>query len=173
VSNVYWEDRGWASIVQHVRTLGTLVLEAGIVGSDANDPHGDSGLTNGEIGALLEFGTQDGHIPARHWLRGALRQQDFLVRWLAEAARSVVAGSSSPESALALVGQRLVHTIKDNISNGIEPGNADATIRKKGFNYPLVDTGELVRHISSLVRKHGAALGDAGEYDDFEIGGGE
>ena len=170
--SVVWQDMGWANIVQHVRHLGELVLEAGIVGSDATDPHGDSGLTNGEIGALLEFGTRDGHVPAYHWLRGSLRQQDYLIRWLAEATRSVVAGSSSPEAALGLVGQRLVHTIKDNISDGLSPDNAPATVAKKGFNFPLVDTGELVRHISSLVRKHGAAIGDAGEYDDFVIGAG-
>ena len=170
--SVVWEDRGWESIVQHVRHLGELTLEAGIVGADADEPTADGRLTYGELGALLEFGTQDGHIPARHWLRGALRQQSFLVTWLAQAARQVINGVP-PEIALELVGSRLVNTIRDNISDGLEPGNAAATIAKKGFDYPLVDTGELVRHISSLVRKHGAALGDAGDYEGFELGSDE
>lgn len=49
-----------------------MYVKVGILGEKAariNDLEGKSDLTNADIGAIHEFGSKDGRIPARSWLR--------------------------------------------------------------------------------------------------------
>ena len=50
---------------------------------------------------------------------------------------------------LALMGEGIKGQIAESIQNLHEPPNAPATIRKKGFDKPLIDTGTLWRSIGS------------------------
>ena len=52
---------------------------------------------------------------------------------------------------LALMGEGIKGQIAESIQNLHEPANAPATVRKKGFDKPLIDTGTLWRSIGSEI----------------------
>lgn len=99
-----------------------------------------------------EFGTAK--IPARSFLRGSLYRNSkhgwrFVSR---EAVKGVLNGSLTGNKAYKIVGDRMVEDVKHQIDI-VGPPNAPSTIRKKGRNQPLVDTGGLYRSIDKEVVK--------------------
>ena len=53
-----------------------------------------------------------------------------------------------PEKAMGLMGEHIKDQIVQSIIGWSEPPNAPYTVKKKGFNNPLVQTGQLSRSIS-------------------------
>ncbi|WP_304057836.1 hypothetical protein [Levilactobacillus namurensis] len=99
-----------------------------------------------------EFGTAK--IPARSFLRGAVYRNSkhgwrFVSR---EAVKAVVAGKLTGNKAYKMVGDRMVEDVKHQIDI-VGPANAPSTVKKKGRNQPLVDTGGLYRSIDKEVLK--------------------
>ena len=52
---------------------------------------------------------------------------------------------------LALLGEGVKGQIVETIQNFKQPANAPATVRKKGFDKPLIDRGTLWRSIGSEI----------------------
>lgn len=99
-----------------------------------------------------EFGTAK--IPARSFLRGAVyRNSKYSWRFVSrEAVKAVVAGRLTGNKAYKMVGDQMVEDVKHQIDI-VGPVNASSTIKKKGRNQPLVDTGGLYRSIDKEVLK--------------------
>lgn len=53
-----------------------------------------------------------------------------------------------PEKAMGLMGEHIKDQIVQSIIEWSEPPNAPYTVKKKGFNNPLIQTGQLSRSIS-------------------------
>ena len=53
-----------------------------------------------------------------------------------------------PEKAMGLMGEHIKDQIVQSIIGWSEPPNAPYTVKKKGFNNPLIRTGQLSRSIS-------------------------
>ena len=99
-----------------------------------------------------EFGTDK--IPARSFLRGSVYRigkhgWQFISR---EAVKGVIERKLTGHAAYKLVGDRMVEDVKHQIDI-VGPVNASSTIKKKGRNQPLVDTGGLYRSIDKEVLK--------------------
>lgn len=99
-----------------------------------------------------EFGTDK--TPARSFLRGSVYRNgkhgwQFISR---EAVKDVIEGKLTGHAAYKLVGDRMVEDVKHQIDI-VGPVNASSTIKKKGRNQPLVDTGGLYRSIDKEVLK--------------------
>lgn len=104
------------------------------------------------IGAVQEFGSADGRIPERSFLRVPIRQnQDNIRRAFAVLARRVASGEITSFQMLSKIGARAVGYCQDAISEGIAPANAPSTIAKKGSATPLVDKGALKQAITYVV----------------------
>ncbi|KJW12865.1 hypothetical protein VC81_03765 [Levilactobacillus spicheri] len=101
-----------------------------------------------------EYGTNK--IPARSFLRGAVyRNSNHGWRFVSrEAVKAVVAGKLTGDAAYKMVGDRMVKDVRHQIDI-VGPANAPSTIKKKGRNQPLVDTGGLYRSIDKEVLKRG------------------
>lgn len=99
-----------------------------------------------------EFGTDK--IPARSFLRGAVyRNSKHSWRFVSrEAVKAVVTGRLTGNKAYKMVGDQMVEDVKKQIDI-VGPVNASSTIKKKGRNQPLVDTGGLYRSINKEVLK--------------------
>jgi len=111
-----------------------------------------SGESIAVIAAVHEFGSADGRIPERSFLRVPLRsnQQDFAAV-LAGSLPDVLNGNLSMAQLMDQLGARAVATSQEAISAGIPPPNAPSTVAQKGSSQPLVDTGRLRQSITWVV----------------------
>ncbi|MCY9807035.1 hypothetical protein OXT66_05655 [Lentilactobacillus senioris] len=97
-----------------------------------------------------EFGTDK--IPARSFLRGAsARNRKHSWKYTAGVAvKGVLKGRLTGNQAYKLLGGQMADDVRHQIDI-IGPPNAPATVKMKGRNQPLIDTGGLYRSIDEKV----------------------
>lgn len=106
------------------------------------------------IGAVQEFGSADGHIPERSFLRVPLRANVALFnKIMRELLPQVVDGQMTMRQLMESVGARGAAVSQEAISAGIAPANAPSTIARKGSSTPLVDTGFMRQQITYVVEE--------------------
>lgn len=86
------------------------------------------------------------HIPMRPFLRMTIAMKSKSWADLFEEVVSV--RNMDSNKALSLLGERIVSDIRATIEEWSDPPNAMSTIRKKGFNKPLIDTGHMRDSVS-------------------------
>jgi hypothetical protein len=103
------------------------------------------------VGIVHEFGTADGKIPERSFLRSAMRDHVREHRKLGrDLAKAVTQGRRDPKEALALLGTKAASNVAQQIIDLAFPVLKASTIarRKKKSSNPLVDTGVLNQSIT-------------------------
>lgn len=132
-----------------------LLVKVGLPKGSGTHP---SGMAMVELGAIHEFGSEDGRIPERPFLRGTMkkktREHNALIRDLA---KSVGQGRTGTRQALEQLGARAAGDIQEAIADRIPPANAPSTIKRKGSSTPLIDDGDLRRAITHQVFKKGSS----------------
>lgn len=171
---VAWIDLGWSRFLRGVTVLDHTTVHVGVVGDAANRPSTDGRLTMGEVAIINEYGAPKANIPPRHFVAGVKhtnipeREGQFVVETLI--------GFGNVDEALHRAGRALAQHMVDAVLRGVPPPNTISTIKKKGFDHPLIDSSGLVQAIGhELVRFGGdtvAAAGEGGEYQSFSIEGG-
>ncbi len=128
------------------------------------DESGKYDVTLAAVATWNEFGTEDGHVPSRSFLRDTVDlEQNNVQKRLADGIGQVMEGKATLEDALGLVGLHVVRASQARISQGIAPENAPSTIAKKGSSKPLVgETGRLRASIEFEVRIQGEQTGEGG-----------
>lgn len=111
----------------------------------------DSPLTVGEIAVINEFGSADGHVPERSFIRASFDKHHeewwnacVKMQW------AVITGQMDTDRSLGLIGELMKRDIQRTITAGGIPRveNAASTIAaktragKKGDS-PLIDTGQM------------------------------
>lgn len=96
-----------------------------------------------------EYGTAT--IPSRPFFRNTIAEKQD--EWAESSANILKSVDGDVKQALALIGEGVKGDIVETIQNFREPENAPSTVKKKGFNKPLIDTGDLWRAIQSEVVK--------------------
>jgi len=126
--------------------------------SDAS--HVDIGIQADEdeqliiIAAANEFGTIT--IPARSYIRSTVDENnDKYLGVSKKLMGKIVSGDMTKTEALAIMGQMIEGDIKRKIISLRSPPNAPSTIRAKGSDNPLVDTGLLGGSIRFVVKSEG------------------
>ncbi|WP_060476719.1 hypothetical protein [Pseudomonas monteilii] len=108
----------------------------------------EDGLTIATIAAVNNFGSADGHIPARPFLAPAVENGAPEYRRLVEVMLpKVMSGEVEMQTLLAQMGQLAEGHVKQQITELRTPPNAQSTIDKKGSDNPLIDTGALRQSI--------------------------
>ena len=107
------------------------------------------------IAATNEFGTtiagknNNVTIPERNFIRSTFDENvDKLMKLAERLYDKILGGKLTPEAALKLWGNFLVGLIQEKIVSLKSPVNAKSTIKKKGSENPLIDTGRLRQSIS-------------------------
>lgn len=122
---------------------------AGIQASAVKD-----GLQVAEYATWNEFGTS--RIPARPFMRGYIDSNiDRLTRFCRNGVTQVTLGNASFDTFLNAVGLEMVNGIKKSISTGDWTPNAPYTVKKKGSNKPLIDTGVMLNSVTYAIRNYG------------------
>lgn len=106
------------------------------------------------VASANEFGTSDGRVPERSFLRSTVdEERDRFTEILTRGIGQVIDGKKTPQEVLDKLGLDAVARVQRKIDNLKEPPNAASTIRKKKSSNPLVDTGQLKQSIIHRVRK--------------------
>lgn len=144
------KDRGFDRAIKNLEKLGNKAPQvyAGVVGPEALDDHG--GITNVEIATFHEFGTDT--VPQRSFLRSTAdeKQQEVATR-LGNAAGKTIDGAES-HNAFGLVGAWFIGQVQKKIRSRIPPPLADSTVQAKGSDMPLIDTGQMIKILTWVVR---------------------
>lgn len=129
-------------------------LRVGIFG-DALDA--DGRLTLAELLAIQEFGTRNGHVPARPALQiTAFREEDKWVGLFGEMLRKSFNGKVNFAEEMARIGEVMAADVKRTIAYMVPPENKPDTVRKKGFDHPLIETQTMQNAMTyKLTRRDG------------------
>lgn len=170
-------DLGAEAFFRSMRELKGAYAKVGILSDDARGglhqrkPDGTAeDLTIAEIAVVNEFGTEDGHIPARSFVRSTYdKMRERLTADAAKLAGSIVDGKMDLTRALNILGAELATGIRAAVTQGagIPPPNAPSTLARKeakgAWNSrgaaqaqglgprPLVDTGAMVNAVTWAV----------------------
>jgi hypothetical protein len=157
-----------------MRQNNNLAVAVGIFGEAASaqkegrGPDGekifDDEVTNVLVAAAHEFGTADGRIPPRSWLRAYVDENRARIRkMIRQLQRQVIEGKINHQRALDLLGAKMAGEIQARIARGIPPALAPSTKAAragpdKGHSgprdfTPLLDTGQLRQSVSWETRR--------------------
>jgi hypothetical protein len=169
-SSIKVVDHGWKALMDRAKLLsGDMHVKVGVLadskagGLHQKDSEGNAKpLTVAEIAAIQEFGTKDGVIPSRPFIRSTFdRMRNEVQRDLDKLAAEVLFGEKTPKAALDWIGLKVSAAMKKTVTTGSEvpPPNAPATKARKerrGRNSKwgvrtLVDTGRMVGAITWAV----------------------
>lgn len=101
-----------------------------------------------EYAVFNEYGTSK--IPARPFFRTSTKDNDsrsIIQSRVNDEVSKVLHGDIQPSTAFERIGLFVKGRIQRSTTSGNWVSNSEATIRKKGSNKPLVDTGTLVNSI--------------------------
>ena len=132
----------------------------GVIGQEAAQPHrgGDDDpefsavpATLVEVATFNHYGTS--RIPARPFLDIAVNEHErAILKRNERIVRQFVRGALTLTQALELMGQAFTDDVKNTISKGVLPENAESTIQQKRSSTPLINTGQLRGAITYSVR---------------------
>ena len=125
------------------------------------------GMTVAGYGAVHEFGSDDGVVPQRPWLRAAV---DANLREVGTRMQSILEkiydrrGKSDVTRDLNRLGLWGVKIVKDYIKK-VGPSTwvplAEATIKRKRSTRPLIDNGTMIRSITYVIKRKGAVVSES------------
>lgn len=128
--------------------------KVGLLGDHAAREHGEE-IGNPELGAVQEFGTLDGKIPARSWLRFPLEfKMKDMVAYLTSKPIAADLARGDIKRVMKLWGikaQEIIDEAFETGGFGTWKENAPSTIAAKGSSAPLIEWSEMRRAVSSKV----------------------
>lgn len=143
----------WDVLRRQLEQLHDTEVVAGIT----NSAH-VGGQSVAEYAAYNEFGTS--RIPARPFMRTAFDDnQQKLERMVLRAGREVVLGKITGAQFFNGVGLQMQNVIKRQIRSNMDPRNAISTVKAKGSDHTLIDTGVMLSNVTFEIRKLGATKG--------------
>ena len=149
----------WLKALQ--KAVDKNVLSVGILQPEASIVY-KSGATMGQIAEWNEFGVprdSGTRIPARPFMRQTFRKKkniDIAIKGMSvKGSKAMSNPSRIPRILLSVAGKALAAEMKLTIKDWETPKNAESTIRKKGKDDPLVETGLMMNSVRYEVKKRG------------------
>lgn len=133
-------DHGWKRILSETKSLTRQVIKVGIQSDAPPEPNGADMVT---VAAVQEFGSPMHNIPSRPFMRTTADRTSATLPDLIEAQYTDLIAGSTAHKMLVQIGGWYQMQMKVTLLTGPWTPNAPRTIRKKGSDTPLVDTGLL------------------------------
>lgn len=148
-------ERGSASIDKVVATLDGLDGLEGKVGWLESASYAD-GTPVAYVATIHEFGAPSQGIPARPFMRPTVAEKgQSWVDLLGQGAKASMNGGPTPEAVLEAVTLRAAGDVAKSIRAVSSPPLKPATVARKGFDKPLVDTGQMLQSVTGKVERTG------------------
>ena len=106
-----------------------------------------------EIAMFNELGTSTS--PSRPFLRMTVDENQEKISAMCEAEAKKLANGGSAEQGLKRLGAFGVSLVQEKIGNGSFTPNSPATIKMKGSDKPLIDTGQMRQSVHYVIRAKG------------------
>lgn len=137
-------DKGFMALVRSVDAISNESVRAGVLSDAGAAADGTSYI---DIAYWQEYGTKN--IPKRPFMRiAADKNQKAWSDLASDVAGRVAAGRLAPKQGLDLIGLKMAGDIQQVIGNkSLLARNAPGTIKQKGSDAPLIDTGSLRQRI--------------------------
>ncbi len=149
------DDRIWRQIMRHAAMKTPEAQEShvkvGVLASGKGREKNEDGITMIELAAIHEFGSPKAGIPERSFIRRTMRDKsDELGRVCANIAKKYIHGEVTLERGLNQLGAVAAGMIKSRVTAGehIPPPNAPSTVKAKGSDRPLIDTGRMIGSVT-------------------------
>lgn len=143
-------DKGLRKLLKTMRKLDDTFVDAGIFEGEGGSS--DSSITVAQLGTIHEFGTSDGRIPERSWMRSTDSENRNKYSKMMDAVFDrVLRGKGQIASRLTAVGERIASDLRRKITSLRTPPNAASTIAQKGSSNPLIDTGHMRQSVRSRI----------------------
>lgn len=113
----------------------------------------EDGTTIAEVAAYNEFGSSD--TPERPFMRQSFENHESELQAACDAANRLVSSGGSADQALQQIGVVAKGLVQEEIVNGGFAPNAESTIKKKGSEQPLIDTGTMRQSVNFVVKRRG------------------
>lgn len=102
------------------------------------------------VAALNEYGVPSNNQPPRPFMRRAIAANQK--KWAKNLGTALVNTDYDMPKSFALVGLRIKEDIEDSIQKLVSPPLAEATIAKKGFDKPLIDSSTMSKRVTYMVK---------------------
>lgn len=160
-------DLGYDALLATLGDMGDAAVYVGILQDQGSELDEDGNITVAGYAAVNEFGSADGSVPERSFLRSTVdangrvyesELQAVAVEAIDAAVRSLSSGQAEAtlERGLGRVGARAARDVQLTIRDLRDPPNAPSTLAGKypGDN-PLIETGRMRQSISFAVAMDG------------------
>ncbi len=150
--------RGLAALKKKMKSITQYSAQAGYY----DNKHPTAGISYAYLASIHEYGTRDGRIPQRDFITRAYLDWATSIKDDAEkAARDIIYRGVPVRTALKKIADEGAVFITNAAYSFDSPANAASTIRKKGFDNPLIETGKLANGVKTKVvkKKVGVGLG--------------
>lgn len=148
-SEVIDNDKGMKKIFGEIEAADNAYTEIGVHSGETNS----EGTSMVLIAASNEYGTEDGRIPERSYMRSTFDEnKSQLGEVQKKQYQKVLDGKSTIKDALSILGMWFETKVKKKIIDLKDPPNAESTIARKGSSNPLVDEGQLHESIRYRVK---------------------
>lgn len=140
------KDHGWVDFEKSMKQAGDGVFADVGLFDDDMDPEDiyKKGLVN-------EFGDDSQNIPERSWIRSTFDENEkAMIAAIIQDIRK--ADDMDLPKTIEELGDMMVLLFKRKVEHMRSPPNAPATIRKKGFDDPLIETREMVESIAKRMK---------------------
>lgn len=148
------DDRRLRSFMKRIKPmLKGVTVTVGVQGKEAESEY-ENGTPMVVVAAVHEFGSNDGRIPSRSYLRSTYDEnRRKYEQMIAKGSRDAAKGKGTAKQAMFMTGETLRGDIVSKIKGGIPPPLSQRTIDAKGSSVPLIDTGQLVAAITTVVHE--------------------
>lgn len=141
-------DMGYRLALKRLQTIPEVSISVG-VHEDA--PPSEDGVPVAEYAEINEFGSADGRVPERSFLRSTLdeNQAKYAERLSTKVGQALE--GKHLKVGLRELGHEVVRDVRAKIESGVGPPNAPSTVARKGHGATLVDSGLLSDSITAKV----------------------
>lgn len=139
-------DNGYKKIKEELEKLNKLKL---IIYIDDKAIY-PGGIKVDFIAMLMEYGSEefDVHFPARPFFRSTFdAHYDDISNLMERCIDKIANGKITTHKAFEIIGKDVVKKVREMILNGSYAALAESTVKAKGSDKPLYDTGALVRSV--------------------------
>lgn len=147
MAGVIDRDLGFNRAMRNLQKLDGMEVVAGMLKDSGKASNGASYV---DIATWNEYGTR--RIPSRPFIRISADTNRQAWAKIAQQCVNDVIDGDSPRDAAQAIGHRMVEDIRKVFGDTSKlKANAPSTIKKKGRNEPLVDSGEMRRRVNFRV----------------------
>jgi len=103
------------------------------------------------VAAIQNYGAPKVGIPPRPFFTNMIAEKS--ASWPAAIEANLKATNYDAERTLNLVGQGIADQLKQSIRDTNSPSLKQATIDRKGFSKPLIDSGHMLNSVTSRIKR--------------------